>query len=1553
MIPSYFIKLEKMPLTPNGKIDTKAFPEPDITIDAKVEYAAPINFIEKTLISIWQNVLGVERIGINDNFFELGGNSLNAINIITKIHKQLELEVKLTEIFKHPVLIELAKCIKYLDKNIYTEILPVEEKEYYEVSSAQKRLYVLSQLDPKSINYNIPGAMVIEGKLDVEKFEDSFVKLINRHEALRTSFDLIDGQPVQKINSYITFNIPVVKTEESKIKEVISGCLKPFDLAQAPLLGVELLKIDDDKHIMLFNAHHIIFDAISMSILTKEVAYLYEGKKLSDLKIQYKDFSAWNNELLKSDKIKKQKEYWVNRFSGVIPVLSIPTDYERPSVQSFDGDRITFKTDKDMQHGLNSIAQFVDATLYMVLLAAYNILLYKYTGQEDIIIGSPVAGRNHSDLEGIFGMFVNTLAIRNYPAEDKTFIEFLLQVKENCLGAFENQDYQFEELVEKLDIKRDLSRNPLFDTMFTLQNTGNIKINISDLKFTQYNFEYNMSKFDITLTAIENSEGISFDIEYCTKLFKKDTIERFVEHFINVLKAILENHSVRISEIDILTSNEKEKILFEFNDTEAPYPKDKTINQLFEEQVKRTPETTAVTFEGKMLTYFQLNQMANVIASTLREKGCTSDSIIAVIVKRSHFAIACIIGILKAGGAYLPIDSSYPKDRIKYMLEDSKAQILITQSKLLDSIEFDNEIIEVDSLDYESNEISNLENISNANDRIYIIYTSGTTGMPKGVILEHRNLVNLVCFEQTNTNIDFSKKVMQFANMSFDVYSQEVFSTLLYGGTLYIINEEDKKDIFKLINFIETNNIEIIFLPTSYFKFIITNDEFINKIPSCLIHIITAGEQLILTKSFLEKLKQNKINLHNHYGPSETHVVTTLTIKDQDKVSLIPPIGKPIQNNKIYILNKNNSLQPIGLWGELYIFGDNVGRGYLNRPDLTKDKFVQNPFVPGEHMYRTGDLARWLPDGNIEFLGRIDHQVKIRGFRIELGEIESQLLNYESIKEAVVLAKENSKGDKTLSAYIVATMDISFLKLREYLSKQLPGYMIPSYFIQLEKIPLTPNLKVDRFALPEPDGNISTGVEYTAPNNLIEDKLVNLWQEILGVKKVGITDNFFELGGHSLNAMKVISEAYKNNWNVTLSDLFKHPTIKQFSDKIISQTDGINGNDLDIPYVNKHPDKIQISNDLLNFDNILLTGATGYLGAHILGQLMEDTKSNVYCIVRGKNKLDSEARLTNILSYYFDNKYDDLINIRIFILSGDISNKNIGLPLNDYDILQQKIDMIINAAGLVKHYGNYSDFKSANIISVKELIKFCRKKNIKLNHISTIGVLQCEVAIQNSNIIATENDLYIGQDYTKNVYIKSKFEAESLILKEIELGLDATIFRVGNLTERYGDGKFQKNKEENNFHNILRAILKLQAISLPQNELEKEIEFTPIDYCSKAIVSLTRIKKSEGFIFHLFNNKKIKLTNLLNIFGTLETRVEILKDMSFAEYINYLQENKKDFQQEITYLINHFNYDNDPNSPDKFPNISSEITEKYLSFLGFAWPEINLDYLKKVLKNLS
>jgi amino acid adenylation domain-containing protein len=887
-------------------------------------------------------VLGVDKnnIGIEDNFFERGGHSIRAAIVVSRIHKEFNVEFPLSNVFNGPTVKEFAAFINEAKKDIYQGIEPVPVMEYYLQSSAQKRLFFLDRFEDIGTSYNIPFVIEVEGKIDNERFEKTFNALIARHESLRTSFELIDDEAVQRVHEEENSKLQIInyKARRStahppKITNVIKRFIRPFDLSQAPLLRVGLVKLAQENHLLLFDMHHIIADGTSMQVLVGDFTAFYSGETLPPLRIQYKDFSRWQNRLLQSPEMQAQEDYWLKVFDGEIPVLNLPTDFPRPQMQSFAGNRIAFQLEAEETGALKRLALEREVTLFMVLLALYTVLLSRLSGQEDIVVGVPTAGRWHADLEPIIGMFVNTLALRNFPAGGKRFKDFLKEVKARTLEAFDNQDYQFEDLVEKVPVPRDTGRNPLFDVMFALQNmetlAGNTPgLEIPGLELKPYGYENVTSKFDLNLQAAEVGAGLRFKLEYCTKLFSAATIRRLIRYFRRITESVIAAPGIRLADIEIMTEEEKRPLLEMSRGVREEVDETVTIHGWFAKKAEEVPDKTAVVLEDSYLTYHQLNRGANRLARTLRAGGVTSDSVVGLMVKRSLEMVTAVLAVMKAGGAYLPLDEEFPAERTRYMLRDSSVSLLLTNRDRQEVSPFvpgDTAVIDITGKGVYGTVAADPICAANGSNLAYALYTSGSTGKPKGLLLEHRNLVNLMNHHFWHTGIDCSR-VLQFSTLSFDVSFHEMFSTLLAGGTLYLIARETRTHIPELFAMIERNHIKTLFLPISFLKMVFSEEVYAAAFPGCVSHIQSAGEQVVVTERFRSFLKKNNVCLHNHYGPAETHVVTTFTVDPAKDIPDLPPIGKPIRNTDIYILDKAKHLLPIGVPGELYIAGIQVGR---------------------------------------------------------------------------------------------------------------------------------------------------------------------------------------------------------------------------------------------------------------------------------------------------------------------------------------------------------------------------------------------------------------------------------------------------------------------------------------------------------------------------------------------------------------------------------------------------------------------------------------------------
>ncbi len=1150
MIPRYFVFLEQLPLTPNGKIDRKYL---ENYADFRAEqYNPPENSLQKELCKVWEGIFQKGRVGISDNFFELGGDSLCAVRVITEIFEKLGISISVKDVLLNETVLKLSERINNnklgmdetkIQDNYFEELHVLDnENKCYPLSNSQKRMYTLYEMEPDSITYNTPVAYLIKGDIDVRKIEMAFQKLVQRHETLRTSFYVLNGEIAQKVNEVNDFKLDYYEIAPDELSKVLEKFVRPFNLEKVPLIRAGIIKLGTDKYVLVYDIHHIVSDGTSAEIIKREISKFYNNDVLPEMRYQFKDFVTWQSNYIISKDYQKQRGFWLNLLHNQLPVLNFPLDYPRPGNQSFRGNSIKAYIDETVTSDLKLIAGMKNSTLFMILLAAYNILLSKYAGQREIVVGTPVAGRGNINLNNMVGMFVNTLVLKNKVQGDMTFQEFLETVRDEALQAYANQDYQFNDLVNELGVKRDSSRNPVFDVMFVMENMDKNDYKLEKAEIENFDLKSTTSKFDMTLIAVEIDNKIELQLEYCTDLFKTETIEGILEHYIILLKQISEKPYTKINKLSMMSNEERNKVLIDFNANITDYPKNKTVAELFEGQVTKTPDNVAVVNNDKALSYRELDQRANYVANLLVEIGVKENLLVGIMADNSIEMIIGIIGILKSGGAYLPVDPEYPNSRIKYMFEDSSTDLVIVQKKYLDKVSFVNKVIVLEDICEHEQVNYQDSNKKSPNNLAYIIYTSGTTGKPKGVMVEQRGIVRLV----KNTNyihINETDRILQTASMVFDATTFEFWAPLLNGACLHISNKDLILNPENLEIYLKKNKITTMWLTSALFNQLcsINSDMF-----GVLNNLLVGGD--ILSPKYINMVRDKfkHLNIVNGYGPTENTTFSLCFNIDKRYEDNIP-IGKPISNSSAYILGENNALIPIGAIGELCVAGDGLARGYLKRDDLTKEKFVENPFITGTKMYKTGDLARWLQDGNVEFLGRRDSQIKIRGFRIEIGEIESRLHQIHKIKEAVVQAFDDKNKHKYICAYIVSDKEISANEVRQELMQSLPDYMIPTYFVQLDALPVTPNGKIDRNSLPKPEEHIDSNREFEPPQNYIQEVLVKAFSSILDVEIVGINDNFFELGGDSIKAIQVSSFAGGYRIKIETRDIIKYPTIAQVS----------------------------------------------------------------------------------------------------------------------------------------------------------------------------------------------------------------------------------------------------------------------------------------------------------------------------------------------------------------------------------------------------------------------
>lgn len=1160
MVPGQFIWLAEMPLTANGKIDRKQLPAPDETREGTAQegYEGPQTTVEELLTQIWTEVLNVERVGRNDNFFELGGHSLLGTQLVSRIREAFEVEIELTGLFEAPTVAELAQLVEAeLSEGQNNAGVPPLEKADRDaelpLSFAQQRLWFLAQLEPESAVYNISSALRLKGNLSVPVLEQTLSEIVRRHEAFRTTFArAADGRPVQVIAAPQPATITTSDLSEftADAKDVEARRLameeahRPFDLNRGPLVRTHLLRLSATEHVLLFTIHHIIGDGWSMGVLVREVAALYaafsEGQSspLAELSIQYADYAVWQRDWLQGETLDQQLSYWKKQLNDAPQQLELPTDHARPAVYTPRGARIIREFTPDLTTNLETQSRREGVTLFMYVLAAFQALLARYSGQNDISVGVPVANRRRAELEDLIGFFVNTLVMRTDVSGDPTFSELLQRVRKVALGAYAHQDVPFEKLVEELQPTRDLSRSPLFQVMLALQNAPASSLELPELELSGIGIIQQTAKFDLTLAIDRADDKLVASLEYNSNLFEETTIERMLNHFFLLLEKVIENPSQKLSALPVLTEAETQQVLVDWNATQGEYSP-LLAHELFAEHARLRPDTPAIVFQGEhQLTYTELDQLATRCAQRLLNSGLEPEARVAVMLERSPEMIVSLLAIFKAGGVYLPLDPAYPSDRLAYMIEDARPHVVLTSRSLLTRVPWTETPIVCleDWQDNTSTESVKLPQVK-PNNVAYVIYTSGSTGRPKGVMVEHRGLSNLAAAQARAFGPKEGSRVLQFASYSFDASIFEIVMALTHGATLYVERQESLLPGPNFVKLLRDRHITLVTLPPSALAASPDAD-----LPD-LETITVAGEAC--PSDVVARWAEGR-RFFNLYGPTETTIWTTAA--ECQAGTAKPPIGRPILNTQVYVLDERMEPTPIGVRGDLYIGGDSLARGYLNQPDLTAERFVPNPFSsdPGARLYRSGDVARHLSDGQIEFIGRADSQVKIRGFRIEPGEIEAALVEHEAVRESVVIAREDTPGEKRLVAYVVPHGEQpSVAELSSHLHERLPAYMWPTSYVFLNAIPLNPNGKIDRKALPAPAiYQPELEATYVPPQSELERAIAAIWQEALKIERVDVNDNFFSLGGHSILLAQVHTQLTQSLApELSIVDLFKYPTI--------------------------------------------------------------------------------------------------------------------------------------------------------------------------------------------------------------------------------------------------------------------------------------------------------------------------------------------------------------------------------------------------------------------------
>ena len=1636
MIPSHIVILDSMPITKNGKIDKASLPE--IVIET-TKIVLPKTLTQIKLYNILCDLLNLKNFSILDNFFNLGLDSLLGIRFSLKIYQEFNKNLPISDLFKYTNIASLAEHLDNIDADVsFEDILIAPKSSSYPLSSAQKRIYYAQKMaGSDSLLYNISGGFLIKNRLDIKKIEDAFNKIIEHNSSFRTYFKLENGKPRQFILDSLHIDIPYFEekiidnslneelligkdsspassyqisfdnlnskvSEDLLIKKLVNNFPKAFDLQFAPLLRVEVHYIND-KTLVLIDSHHIILDGTSLNLLISEFCSYYDEEEVLENEIEYKDYAVWEDKLIKSNALDNIRKYWIDRFKDYdIPVINLPYDYAKTNTLKYNGNKLNFKIDDALFNKIKEIAQKFEVSDYMLFLACFYCLLYKYTAQENIALVSPIEARNSVKLHNLIGMFVNNIVLNQTLDSNMNFKDFLANIKTMVLDSLHNQPYPYDMLIKDLGI---VSNNSPFEVVFTYQNENNdvndrisnftvnadlekddsefndknidlkirdenssefndknmdlklnnstySKIKVSDLSIIGANT--NTSKFNLTF-EIDPSKRL-INIEYNTDLFACDTIVSFYEHYIYILKQLNDNLDMTLNDFDIITPKEARK-LEDFNNTDGEINSD-TVTKIFERVVLKNANNTAVICDGKTLTYDELNKKANSLAHLLISKGIKPNDIVCIMTNRSLETIVCMMGILKAGVAFLNVDPTYPIERTEYYLKDCNAQYVLTMKSLKDKVASIKNCIEIDlDNDFYNSNFENPNVEVDPQDLSYVIYTSGSTGLPKGVLLNQVGFANMA--KAMTLKLDYLKEgnnhcLVSVTSTPFDIFVYEIIVSLTHGLKILLANNAEHRNPVLLDALIKKYGGDVMTVTPSLMKINYDNrleDSALSRIK----YMVFGGEPL--PEKFVKDLRRlsKGVSIYNIYGPSEITILSN--VQNLDKENKIT-VGPPILNTQIHILDKNLKRVPIGVVGEIYISGIQVGLGYLGKPKMTEEKFLNNLFGSGK-MYKSGDLGRWTFDGKVQILGRIDNQIKLRGLRIELGEIEGKMEEIPGVQSAVV-NKVDYEGREFLCGYYVTEKNEVVMEstIKEALRRSLPYYMVPTYIVHLEEMPYTINRKIDRKALPMPKFKKSTSNADLITDeklNTQEKILLNIWKNILNIDNISIYDNFFDIGGDSILAINMQIDALKNGFKFEYADIFNYPTIKALASK----------SDISFEDVLKNYDYSKINkllevNDIKNLDSIkkqdvgdcLLIGSTGYLGAHLIYSFVNNEKGNIYCLIRKKDNFIPIERLKNTLDFYFGPDFYKENESRITVLQGDITKNNLGLSEEDFDLIKRNVTTVINSGAIVKHYGQKELFEDINVNGTRNVVSLCKNLQKRLIHISTVSVSgngeKEEAVIEtpeniNNKKLFSEKSLYINQNL-KGIYTITKFKAERIVLENIPEGLDAQILRIGNITNRYSDGVFQRNVSENAFAKRIKSFIDIGAF--PDYAIKHEIELTPVDLCADAIIKIAGYK-SKCNVFHIFDTKLLSIKLLIDTFKELGINLVPVSEHSMTEIISELLNN--DSNKDILSGIIH---DLDKDKRLIYTSnirLDASFTVAYLKKIGFEWKNIDKDYIVKYI----
>lgn len=1423
-------------------------------------------------------------------------------------------------------------------------------KTFYPLTNPQKSIWVTEQYFSNTSINNLCGYLLLNMPVDIDILKKSAQKLIELNDSLRLRFILDKNNiPLQYVSDFKPIDLPHLELSSEKelksAQEVIAS--RPFNVIDSCLISFTSFRLPNNNGGLILNLHHLIADAWSFSLIINQFLDIYKSFCTNTIPSctynSYIDYIASEQTYLESDKFVNDEAYWNSVFNTVPQLASFPSP-KRMNIDtnSTISKRKTLSFPKHLVKKIQNFCSKEKISIFNFFMAIYSLYTARVSGLDDFVIGTPILNRSCFKDKHTLGMFISTAPFKIKMNYDLNFLEFATQICKDSMSLLRHQKYPYQKTLENIR-KTEPGTPNLYKILLSYQNARAQKSSV-DLPYkVRWSTNTHLSDdINIHIYDLEDSGQLSVSYDYLRSKYSTEEILNIHARILCIIEQVLKTPSINLSQIKIVSKQEEKMLLNKFNNTYLPYDKTKTIVDLFEEQVLKTPDKTAIIFEDTKLTYKELNEKANQLANHLIKQGIKPGNIVGVLLNRSLEMMIGLIAILKTGSGYLPMDPEYPIERIKYMLDNSNASSILIHNKtanLLDN-NFKTFNIELSSSIYANNSKDNPNIHFSAESLMYLIYTSGSTGLPKGVLLTHKNIHNFINGTKCKINFSNTKTIVSLTTICFDIFVLESWLPLTSGLTIVLANEEESTHQKLFNQLCLKHNVNMMQTTPSRFNVFFEkkfNQEYLKNITD----IMCGGEPI--SKSLLHKFKRKcKANIYNMYGPTETTVWST--IKNLTKTNDIT-VGTPISNTSCYILDKNLNLLPPFTPGELYIGGDGVSNGYLNRSDLTTEKFIKSPFKDDDIIYNTNDLAMYSKHGEIIHLGRTDFQVKIRGYRVELGEIEDIIARHPLIKRCVVVCKDN----KYLVCYYLSDETLENSNLIEYISKSLPPYMIPSKFEKLDIFPFTPNGKLDRKKLLNNVESLTKKIE--KPANELENQISLAIQKVLGKNEsLDVNAPFFSLGLDSLGLVQLQSALVYLGANLSTQDFYKYPTIRQLAKKIDSSSTAEVNETFTIDPNLLHSKSFATSQLNDNLKNVFVTGANGFIGIHVINELLNTTDSKIYCLVRGKTPELAVTRLLESYQFYFNKSIKHLLNLRLFVLKGDLLEPNFGLTEEEVENLILDTNTIIHTAANVKHYGLYDKFKNINVEGTRSICKFAFVNKKRFMHISSLSVSGNYLVKQdNSKVDFTENDLNIGQHYTENVYVNSKYEAEKIVLNYLSNGLTGKILRIGIVAGRFSDGFFQKNISENAFYNRIKSIMTLGIIS--EHMLNQHIEFTPVDYCAKAIVLLSKDASSDNKIYHLYNHNLTSINHILKIGQELGTTMDIVDKQAFKNFILNISQNNP-LSSSLMGIVNDFNINMSSSLEidyDFSVNIKSNFTQNTLSRLGFEWPIITDEYIRKIL----